>query len=199
MGSLRAMVHPRFYAAQPGIPSDLVRDDDRALPHFLTTGAHHGARVTALFHPDTYRRRLDQRDIPLPPDGAPFFHWLTVGWDLQVVPTLLFDEEYYVAQPPRARERSGLALRTVRPCRLLCSGAQAEPVRPDLRQRRPARRPDPSGPGAAGRHAPPRSSSTTCASTAGWNTASRRPRERSHGWQRVGCVTWSTGPRRSSR
>ena len=94
---LRSTVHPRFYAAQPGVPSELSDDVDGALSHFLATGAGAGARVSALFHEATYRRRLAERGIALAEGEHPFFHWLTVGWDQRIVPTPLFDEDYYVA------------------------------------------------------------------------------------------------------
>ncbi|WP_183100786.1 hypothetical protein [Nocardioides pelophilus] len=95
---LRAMTHPRFYAAQVGAPG--VADDvEAAITHFLDTGLRAGARISGLFNPEVYRQRLAERGLALA--GAdPFLHWLTVGWDERIVPTVLFDEAFYVGRHP---------------------------------------------------------------------------------------------------
>jgi len=95
---LRAVTHPRFYAAQVGAPE--VSDDvEAAVSHFLETGLRAGARISGLFNPEIYRQRLAERGLGLA--GAdPFLHWLTIGWDERIVPTVLFDEEFYVGRHP---------------------------------------------------------------------------------------------------
>lgn len=53
---LRAMTHPRFYAAQVGAP-EVADDVDAAITHFLETGLRAGARISGLFNPEIYRQR----------------------------------------------------------------------------------------------------------------------------------------------
>ncbi|KAA1418513.1 hypothetical protein F0U44_08365 [Nocardioides humilatus] len=96
---LRQMAHPRFYAAQVGDPA-LAGDVDATTAHFLGTGIRDGARVSGLFNPDVYCERLAARGLGVASGVDPFLHWLTVGWDERIVPTVLFDEEFYVARHP---------------------------------------------------------------------------------------------------
>ncbi|MEZ0578845.1 hypothetical protein [Nocardioides sp. MH1] len=96
---LRQVAHPRFYAAQVGEPA-LAGDVDAATAHFLATGLAAGARISGLFNPDVYRERLAARGIAVAPGVDPFLHWLTVGWDERLVPTVLFDEDFYLARHP---------------------------------------------------------------------------------------------------
>lgn len=96
---LRATAHPRFYAAQVGVPS-LADDIDGAIAHFLATGQADGARISGLFNPDVYRERLAERGLAVDAGTDPFDHWLTVGWDERVVPTVLFDEAFYLGRHP---------------------------------------------------------------------------------------------------
>ena len=96
---LRAMIHPRLYAAQ--IKGRPVLSIDETFDHFLSQGAFEGLRVSALFHEQWYRRQLEQRGMAPPGRGIhPFFHWLTAGWKHAVVPTPLYDEDFYVAAHP---------------------------------------------------------------------------------------------------
>lgn len=94
---LRSTVHPRFYAAQVGAP-EVAGDVDAALAHFLEHGIHAGARVSALFNEDCYLERLAAHGGGVPAGMHPFLHWLTVGWEQRVVPTVLFDEGYYLSR-----------------------------------------------------------------------------------------------------
>lgn len=96
---LRQVAHPRFYAAQVGEPA-LAGDVDGATAHFLAAGLRVGARISGLFNPDVYRERLAARGLAVAPGVDPFLHWLTVGWDERIVPTVLFDEDFYVARHP---------------------------------------------------------------------------------------------------
>lgn len=96
---LRTVAHPRFYAVQVGEPS-LAGDVDAAVAHFLAEGVHRGARISGLFNPDVYRRRLAERALGIDAGIDPFLHWLTVGWDERIVPTVLFDEAFYLARHP---------------------------------------------------------------------------------------------------
>lgn len=100
---LRACVHPALYAAQLGAgrpPGQAHLDVDGALDHFLASGARDGKRVCALFNPGWYLDALADRGMRVPDGVVPFFHWLTVGWEQRVVPTPLFDEEFYRASHP---------------------------------------------------------------------------------------------------
>lgn len=104
---LRACVHPDLYAAQltaAGHAGQARLDVDAALDHFLASGAREGRRVCALFNPGWYLDALADRGLRVPDGVLPFFHWLTVGWELRIVPTPLFDEEFYRASHPRVSE-----------------------------------------------------------------------------------------------
>lgn len=100
---LRSCAHPDLYAAQL-TPDELagtdVVDRDRAVAHFLAEGARAGRRICALFNPGWYLEQLADRGRQLPDDVVPFFDWLTTGWDERIVPTPLFDEEFYREHHP---------------------------------------------------------------------------------------------------
>jgi len=96
---IRAAAHPRFYAAQVGEPA-LAGDVEAAIAHFLDVGLFRGARISGLFNPDVYRQRLAERGLQVGSGVDPFLHWLTVGWDERVVPTVLFDEDFYIGRHP---------------------------------------------------------------------------------------------------
>jgi hypothetical protein len=100
---LRACVHPDLYAAQlraEGPTGQARLDVDGALDHFLASGAREGKRVCALFNPGWYLDALADRGLRVPDGVVPFFHWLSVGWEQRIVPTPLFDEEFYRASHP---------------------------------------------------------------------------------------------------
>ncbi len=96
---LRAAAHPRFYAAQVGSGA-LADDVDAAIDHFIDTGLRDGARISGLFNAAVYQERLAEHGLQVGPGVHPFLHWLTVGWDERVVPTILFDEAFYVSRHP---------------------------------------------------------------------------------------------------
>lgn len=105
---LRACVHPDLYAAQltDQLASDAgTLDVDSALRHFVAHGAREGKRTCALFNPGWYLAVLQERGLEMPEGVPPFFHWLTVGWQEQIVPTPLFDEEFYRASHPGLAQR----------------------------------------------------------------------------------------------
>lgn len=95
-------VHPRFYAAQ--LPAEEVPeggfDLDGAVAHFLAHGARRGLRPGFLFNPEWYVEQLRASGTELPDGVLPFFHWLTAGWRAKVVPTPIFDEDFYLAHHP---------------------------------------------------------------------------------------------------
>lgn len=104
---LRWCVHPRLYLAQ-------LTDDERTelgespsvdvvAEHYLAVGASRGLRVSALFHPGWYGDRLADRGLSVPDGEVPFLHWLQTGWEEQVVPTPLFDADWYLAHHPALR------------------------------------------------------------------------------------------------
>jgi hypothetical protein len=96
---LRSVAHPRFYAAQVGEPA-LAGDVDAAIAHFLASGVWEGARISGLFNRGVYEERLAERGSSVERGVDPFLHWLSVGWDERIVPTVLFDEEFYVGRHP---------------------------------------------------------------------------------------------------
>lgn len=112
---LRSCVHPALYLAQcTPAERDLLGADpgvDEVLAHWLRTGAER--RVCALFHPQWYADRLAELGEPAP--QRPFLHWLTVGWERRIVPTPLFDEDFYARRHPhvatqlRSQRRWGFA------------------------------------------------------------------------------------------
>lgn len=96
---LRVLAHPRFYAAQVGDPA-LADDVDGAIAHFLREGLRVGRRISGLFNPDVYRGRLEEAGVDLGADEDLFLHFLLVGWEERVVPTVLFDEAFYLGRHP---------------------------------------------------------------------------------------------------
>ncbi|MCL2542644.1 MAG: hypothetical protein FWE71_09345 [Nocardioidaceae bacterium] len=101
---VRMVTHPAFYLAQAGVagfeaPETL--DVDGTVEHFAAVGQAAGARVSALFQPDCYLSRAQEAGLEV--TGDPFEHWLEVGWDHRVVPTPLFDEQWYAAADTGAR------------------------------------------------------------------------------------------------
>jgi hypothetical protein len=96
---LRSAAHPRFYAAQVGEPG-IAADVEGAIAHFLASGLRDGARISGLFNAEVYAQRLEERGLEVGPGVDTFLHWLSVGWDARVVPTVLFDEGFYVGRHP---------------------------------------------------------------------------------------------------
>ncbi len=96
---LRAVTHPRFYAAQVGVAT-LADDVEGAISHFVSSGMGDGARISGLFNVEIYEERLAERGLKIEPGIDPFLHWVSVGWDERVVPTVLFDEEFYLGRHP---------------------------------------------------------------------------------------------------
>lgn len=88
---LRIGTHPGLYAAQTG---GEVRERADVIGHFLAEGIHRGLRSSILFNPEFYAAQVAARD-DLEVEGHPFLHFLTEGWDHQVVPTPLFDLDHY--------------------------------------------------------------------------------------------------------
>ncbi len=98
---LWACAHPDLYAAQLGRDAADPCDADWAVADLLAEGARAGRRICALFNPQWYEQQLVDRARAVPDGVIPFFHWLTAGWDARIVPTPLFDEEFYRQQHPR--------------------------------------------------------------------------------------------------
>ena len=101
--------HPEVYAAQldaagtaelEALVDDGLSRVTATVTHFLVHGAAAGLRPGALFQEDWYLSRLSERGLVVPEGTIPFFHWLTVGWDERIVPTPLFDEEFYRDRHP---------------------------------------------------------------------------------------------------
>ncbi len=103
---LRMCAHPRLYSAQLGAEELAALggelDVDGALSHYLAHGVHEGMRLCALFNPDWYLEQSERAGIAIEPDTVPFLHWLSVGWDEQIVPTPLFHQGFYEERYPGA-------------------------------------------------------------------------------------------------
>ena len=103
---------PALLAAAPerGAPTLLRRPGRRAGARRRRRGGHRSLRGLraggrrsdqwAVQRPTIYEERLADRGLKIEPGVHPFLHWLSVGWDERVVPTVLFDEEFYVARHP---------------------------------------------------------------------------------------------------
>uniref|UniRef100_UPI001C80DBF4 hypothetical protein n=1 Tax=Nocardioides pelophilus TaxID=2172019 RepID=UPI001C80DBF4 len=104
---LRWCAHPRFYLAQLAADERAALGDDpgvdAVIEHYLEVGAPAGLRVSAFFHPRWYADRLADLGLTVPDGEVPFLHWLRVGWDRRVVPTPLFDAEWYLERHPALR------------------------------------------------------------------------------------------------
>lgn len=143
---LRAMTHPVFYAAQAAVagfepPASTEVED--VVAHYERVGRAAGARVGALFQPDWYRSRAAAAGLAV--EGDPFEHFLEVGWDARVVPTPLYDEEWYVRSTPDVgRGEWGFEHYLRVGCYL--KGSKAGPYAPNYGEHEPAR--------AAQRHQP---------------------------------------------
>lgn len=119
---LRFCAHPRLYSAQFSA-RELEElggefDVDRAVSHYLAHGVHEGKRLCALFNPNWYLEQLDGGEIEIGKKrapflrrltmgrqkrigkGAPFLHWLAVGWKWRIVPTPLFHQGFYEERYP---------------------------------------------------------------------------------------------------
>lgn len=95
---LRACTHPRLYAAQV---SHGPVDVDDTVRHYLSHGAERALRACALFAPDWYAATLAERGAEVPSGPTElFFHWLTVGWSERIVPTPLFDADWFAHRHP---------------------------------------------------------------------------------------------------
>ena len=71
----------------------------------------------------------------------PFLHWLTVGWDERVVPTVLFDEAFYVGRHPDLASGPDWAFAQYLRAGLLRPRPVADAVRAQLRRRAARRMP----------------------------------------------------------
>lgn len=101
---LRWCVHPRLYLAQLDEKERAHLGDsadvDAVLQHYLEVGAARGLRISAFFNPGWYDERLAELGLAVPDGAVPFLHWLQVGWERRVVPTPLFDTDWYLEHHP---------------------------------------------------------------------------------------------------
>lgn len=144
---LRSAAHPRFYAAQVGEPA-LADDVDAAVTHFFESGQRDGARISGLFNPDVYQERLQERGLEVDAGVDPFEHWLTVGWDERVVPTVLFDDAFYVGRHPDLASGPEWSFAQYLRAGCYAAGRWPTPFGPNYGA-------GPAAPGARERHDPP--------------------------------------------
>jgi glycosyltransferase involved in cell wall biosynthesis len=101
---LQWCAHPRLYLAQltEAERAELGADAsvDAVVEHFVDRGAAAGLRVCAFFNPQWYDERLAELGLVVSDGEVPFLHWLTVGWERKVVPTPLFDADWYLEHHP---------------------------------------------------------------------------------------------------
>ena len=111
---LRKLFMAPLYRAQ--LPQDVQQSDTALFVHFVCIGSQTGLRPSVLFNEEYYLRQLenyiDKRNISKKPDTfsglaesettdlqvgltSPYFHWFYIGRKLDIVPTPLFDSEYY--------------------------------------------------------------------------------------------------------
>lgn len=96
---LREMIHPALYCAQH--PEYAWMSVSEVFDHYVSHGVFAGLRPSGLFHPAWYRAQVENSSCrPIRRGVEPFFHWLTVGWHRRIVPTPLFDDDYYRARYP---------------------------------------------------------------------------------------------------
>ncbi len=101
---LQWCAHPRLYLAQLTEAERAELGDDAGVDavveHFLDRGAAAGLRISAFFNPEWYDERLAELDLAVSDGVVPFLHWLTVGWQRKVIPTPLFDADWYLEHHP---------------------------------------------------------------------------------------------------
>jgi len=99
ISQIRANMNVDFYLLQYMDALD-SSDVSSLVAHYLAVGQRDGARINYLFNKDEYSKRyiqfcLDNDNVAVPITGNEYLHWLYIGKDLQIVPTVIFDEEYY--------------------------------------------------------------------------------------------------------
>lgn len=103
---LKDFIQPEFYCSQ--LEGDPLEGVDACFDHFLGGGAFDGLRVSLFFSSDWYREVAMRAGLDI--GGAdPFFHWLSLGRELELVPTPLFDAEHYLAAHPDLSKWRGWA------------------------------------------------------------------------------------------
>jgi hypothetical protein len=98
-----ALFDASHYGMQAGIES---KSHYEKLRHFADVGVWQGLSPSPLFDSNTYYDRATALGLPaFRPDEPIFLHWLRHGLPARIVPTSLFDEEFYVRNPPRKPSR----------------------------------------------------------------------------------------------
>ena len=82
-----------FYSAKVGIDFKNLND---GLLHYFSDGVKAGHPGFPLFDEGLYRAGLISLGIDSNVNGTLFEHWLSVGRDLRIVPTTLFNESFYI-------------------------------------------------------------------------------------------------------
>lgn len=103
---IKDCLHPALYVKQSGNTEHYEKG--RAFDHFIATGAFEGLRICTFFNASWYLEQLERAkqgaDAPealsIEPGVSPFLHWIAIGWDQRIVPTPLFDADYYLTRHP---------------------------------------------------------------------------------------------------
>ena len=95
---------PEFYVQLTGLPKDV--SFEAALEHFIGEGLRRGLSPSPLFNHVDYLDKSGEAGLL---ESESFLHWLTKGVDYQIVPTRLFDEEFFTQRHPASESISNWA------------------------------------------------------------------------------------------
>ena len=96
--TLLTLYDDRYYSALLGPVAGSAMQNFR---HLVTAGLAEGLSPSPLLDPAAYLDNLSQAGLPPPPPGMPALtDWLQRGMAAEIVPTRLFDDEFYRAAYP---------------------------------------------------------------------------------------------------
>lgn len=93
---LEKFFQPLFYTKIAGLEKAISSFE--AFIHYMTKGVCMGLRPTCLFHEGFYQSRIaEKKSIPLPHTGENIFlHWYIYGMPHEIIPTPLYDDDFYI-------------------------------------------------------------------------------------------------------
>ena len=99
LGYVKNLVTPKTYSYLLDLEAD--PDPNDLLWHYLVKGQFAPRRVVGLISGPVYSDRLAAAGLPRPmPCMNPLLHWLMVGRPARIIPTHLFEEDFYLAKNP---------------------------------------------------------------------------------------------------